>query len=406
MSLPENVGFDTRCIHAGHRPDGHRAHLTPVYASSTYTFENADQAAAVFSGKEEGYIYSRFGNPTIREAEEKLAALEGAGLDVELKALLHSSGMAALATLFMGTLQSGDSILTHYSLYGGTAELLERVLPGLGIRHTIVDFHNLAAVESALDTDSSVRMMYIETPANPTLRCLDGAALTAMAKARGLLVAADNTFATPYLQQPFSWGADYVMHSTTKALNGHGTAIGGVLLTSDVAHYSARLLKVHRLLGGNSNPFDAFLLTNGMRTLGLRMERHCDNAEAVARFLEDHPAVSRVAYPGLPSHPDHAVAARTLRRFGGMLSFELAGGYEAGKAFINALQLCTHAVSLGTPDTLVTHPASTTHSGVPADARAMSGITDGLIRVSVGLENSADIVADFRGALEAAAGAG
>ena len=409
-NLPDTTGFDTLCIHGGHHPGEQRAHLTPIYASSTYTFDTAEQAADVFLGKEEGYIYGRFGNPTIREAEEKIAALEARGLRADdgspmrLRALLHASGMAALTTLLLGTLKSGDAILTHHSLYGGTAEMLEKILPGLGIRHTIVDFHDEAAVRAALGADSSLRMMYIETPANPTLQCLDGAALTKIGKEHGLLVAADNTFATPALQQPFSWGVDYVMHSTTKALNGHGTAIGGILIGRDDESFRTGITKSHRLLGGNSNAFDAFLLTNGLRTLGLRMERHCDNAEAVAEFLQAHPAVAQVNYPGLPSHPDHQVAARTMRRFSGMLSFELASGLEGGKRFINALRVCTHAVSLGTCDTLVTHPASTTHVGVPPEARREYGITDGLIRMSVGLENAADLQADIGQALKSAAG--
>ena len=407
-NFSKDTGFDTLCIHGGHRTGENRAHLTPIYATSTFTFDTADQAADVFQGKEEGYIYGRFGNPTIREAEEKIAALEAHGLvgmdgsPIQLRALLHSSGMAALSTLFFGTLKSGDAILTHHSLYGGTAEMLEKILPGLGIRHTVVDFHDERAVRAALDADSSLRMMYIETPANPTLQCLDGAALTALGGERGLLVCADNTFATPYLQQPFSWGADYVMHSTTKALNGHGTAVGGVLIGKENEVFRTAITKTHRLLGGNSNAFDAFLLTNGMRTLGLRMERHCDNAEAVAAFLERHKAVARVNYPGLSSHPDNAVAARTMRRFGGMLSFELEGGCEGGKRFIDALQLCRHAVSLGTSDTLVTHPASTTHVGVPREARLQYGISDGLIRMSVGLESVADLLADLEQALAAA----
>lgn len=407
-NFPDSTGFDTLCIHGGHEGEAHRAHLTPIYASSTYTFETADQAADVFSGKEEGYIYGRYGNPTIREAEEKIALLEARGLTdtdgqpMKPRALLHASGMAALTTLFFGKLKSGDSILTHHSLYGGTAEMLEKLLPHFGVRHTIVDFHDLDAVRAALDADSSLRMMYIETPANPTLQCLDGAALGALGKEYGLLVCADNTFATPYLQQPFSWGADYVMHSTTKALNGHGTAVGGVLIGRDTEAFRTDLTKAHRLLGGNSNAFEAFLLTNGLRTLGLRMERHCDNAEKVAEFLEGHAAVSRVNYPGLTSHPDHDVAAKTMRRFGGLLSFELASGYEGGKRFINALRLCTHAVSLGTTDTLVTHPASTTHMGVPREARLEYGIADGLIRMSVGLENAEDLLADLEGALAVA----
>ena len=294
-------GFDTICIHGGHRGEQHRAHLTPIYASSTYTFDSAEQGIAIFRGEEEGYIYGRFGNPTIREAEEKIASLEGYGLGIELGALLHSSGMAAITTMLLANLSSGDKIITHRSLYGGTQELIDKVLPPLGIEAIIVDFHDLQKVEECLAANKGIRAMYLETPANPTLRCIDGSALCALAKARGLLVLADNTFATPYLQQPFSWGVDYVMHSTTKFLNGHGTAVGGVIVfRSDAAkEQNAKLLKTHRLLGGNSNAFEAFLLTNGVRTLGIRMERHCSNAQQIASFLESNQACCPREFSGL-----------------------------------------------------------------------------------------------------------
>jgi methionine-gamma-lyase len=399
-------GFSSVAIHAGRIPDPMYAHLTPIYASSTFLFDTAEQGMRRFDGKEEGYIYSRWGNPTFTEAENRIAALESFGLNDEagnplaLKAILHSSGMAGLATLFMGTLQSGDTVLSHYSLYGGTQELLEKVLPGLGIKTVIADLRDPAAATAAIKANPGIKMLYLETPANPTIQCVDLEELTLIAKEHGLIVAVDNTFATPFLQQPFRYGVDYVFHSTTKFLNGHGTAIGGVLVGKDIAYMNGRMTKVHRLLGGNSNPFDAFLLVQGMKTLEVRMERHCHNAMEVANFLELHPAVAKVNYLGLASHPDFAVAAKQMRHPGAMLSFELKGGLDAGKKFIDALQMCVRAVSLGTCDTLLSHPASMTHYGVPKAQREQYGISDGLIRMSVGIESLADIITDLEQALE------
>ncbi len=281
-------GFDTICIRGGHTPESNRAHLTPIYASTLYTFDSAEQAIDVFKGEEKGYVYSRWGNPTITEAEEKLALLEAYGLKnsngdpLELKAILHSSGMSAMCTMLMGNIKAGEKILTHYSLYGGTHELVEKILPGLGIDAVIVDFHDLNKVEEAIKANNSIALMHIETPANPTLQCVDIEALAALGKQYGLTVTVDNTFATPYLQQPIRYDVDYVMHSTTKFLNGHGTAIGGVVIGRDLEKMNKGMTKMHRLLGGNSNAFEAFLLTNGLRTFGLRMERHCSNAEKVA----------------------------------------------------------------------------------------------------------------------------
>lgn len=403
-SSKSNPGFDTICIHGGHKGEQHRAHLTPIYASSTYTFDSAEQGIAIFKGEEEGYIYGRFGNPTIREAEEKIALLEGFGLDVKLKAILHSSGMAAVTTMLLANLQSGDKIITHYSLYGGTQEMIDKILPGLGIEAIIVDFHNLQAVEETIRAHENIRMMYLETPANPTLQCVDLEALCILGKQHNLTVCADNTFATPYLQQPFKYGADFVMHSTTKFLNGHGTAVGGVVIyrTDMDEARQQKLVKTHRLLGGNSNAFEAFLLTNGMRTLGIRMDRHCSNAQRAAEFLEGHSAIGKVNFPGLKSHPDYAIAQKQMKMPSPVLSFELKGGFEAGKRFMNALKLCTNAVSLGTTDTILSHPASTTHVGVPREARLASGITDGLIRMSVGMENIEDILSDLGNALNRA----
>jgi len=405
MNELQNPGFDTLCIHGGHLQEAHRAHLTPIYASSTYTFNTAQQGIDIFQGNEEGYIYGRFGNPTIREAEAKIALLEGAGLrnsdgqPLQLYAILHASGMAAITTMLLGNLKAGDKIITHHSLYGGTQELVDKILPGLGIESVIVDFHQPELVAAAITADAQIKMMYIETPANPTLQCVDMEVLSALGRQHHLIVCADNTFATPYLQQPFRYEVDFVMHSTTKFLNGHGTAIGGVLVGRDAEKMDGIVKKTHRLLGGNSNAFEAFLLTNGLKTFGLRMERHCNNADEVATFLDKHPAVAKVNFPGLASHPDHETAKKQMKRFGAVMSFELKGGFDAAVVFMDKLRLCTNAVSLGTCDTILSHPASTTHVGVPRDQRLASGITDGLIRLSVGMENSTDILADLQQAL-------
>ncbi|MBL7711497.1 MAG: PLP-dependent transferase [Chitinophagaceae bacterium] len=405
-ALHDLPGIETLCIHGGHTPDPNKAHLTPLYASSTYTFDSTEQGIDVFTGKEPGYIYGRFGNPTIEEAERKIALMEAYGLKdengeaLQLYAILHASGMAALTTMLLSNLKAGDKVITHPSLYGGTQEMLEKIFPGLGIQHLILDMRDEAAVSHVLETDKSIRMMYLETPANPTLQCVNLKSLSALAKKHGLVVCADNTFSTPLLQQPFAYDVDFVMHSTTKFLNGHGTAVGGVLVGRDAKRMDTDVKKMHRLLGGNSNSFEAFLLNNGMKTLPLRMERHCSNAMQVATFLEQHQAVSRVNYPGLPSHPDHALAAAQMKAFGSVISIELAGGFDAAVAFMNKLKVCTNAVSLGTCDTLVSHPASTTHYGVSREQRIAAGISDGLIRISIGLETVADLIADFEQALK------
>ncbi len=404
-SKKEFKGFGSAAIHSGHKTESNHAHLTPLYASSTYVFDTAEQGMRRFKGEEDGYIYGRWGNPGMTEAEEKIAALESFGLKengkpLELKSILHSSGMAAISTLMLTTLKSGDKILSHFSLYGGSQELMEKVLPSLGIEAIIVDLRDEQKAEEAIKNNPGIKMLYLETPANPTIQCVDIESLTIIAKKHDLIVAVDNTFATPYLQQPFKYGVDFVIHSTTKFLNGHGTAIGGVLIGKDLELMKGRMEKVHRLLGGNSNSFDAFLLVQGMKTLEIRMERHCANAMKVAQFLEDHPAISHVNYLGLASHPDHEKSKKQMKHPGAMLSFELKGGLEAGKNFIDKLQMCVRAVSLGTCDTLVSHPASMTHFGVPQEKREQYGITDGLIRMSVGIENIEDILNDLSQAMQ------
>lgn len=400
-------GFSSLAIHGGHEKDPNYAHLTPIYASSTFVFDEAEQGMRRFAGEEPGYIYSRWGNPSFAEAEAKIAAMESFnisdanGTPLALKAILHASGMAAISTLFLSTLTKGDKVLSHFSLYGGTQEIINRLFPEFGLQGIIEDLRDLDKAEAALRQHPEIRMIYLETPANPTIQCVDIEALAALGKRYGKIIACDNTFATPYLQQPFRWGADFVVHSTTKFLNGHGTLIGGVLLGRDIEFMQTKATKVHRMLGGNSNPFDAFLLVNGMKTLELRMERHCANAQQVARFLQSRPEVAFVNYNGLPSHPDHAVAMKQMRHPGAMLSFDMKDGLQAGIRVMNALRFCTRTVSLGTCDTLMCHPASMTHYGVPREDRLRYGITDGLIRVSVGMENIEDILADLEQALSA-----
>jgi methionine-gamma-lyase len=363
-------------------------------------FDSAEQGMRRFDGKEDGFIYSRWGNPTMTEAEEKIAALETFGLNLPVKGILHASGMAAISTLMLATLKPGDKILTHFSLYGGTNELISKVLPGLHIIPVIADLRNPGTAETLLRNDPAIKMLYLETPANPTIQCVDIAVLTGLAKQYGLIVACDNTFATPYLQQPFQYGVDFIVHSTTKFLNGHGTAIGGILLGKDIDFMNTHCTKVHRLLGGNANPFDAFLLIQGMKTLEVRMERHCHNAMETAHFLEQHPAVAKVNYTGLAEHPDHSVAMRQMRHPGAMLSFELKKGLQGGIDFMNKLQMCIRTVSLGTCDTLLSHPASMTHYSVPKEEKERYGITDGLIRMNVGIENLQDIINDLDQALK------
>jgi len=397
-------GFGSLAIHAGHIQDPMYAHLTPLYASSTYVYDEAEQGMRRFSGQEPGYIYSRWGNPTMSEAERKIAAMETYriekdGQPLEAMAILHASGMAAISSLFMSTLKAGDKILTHYSLYSGTEQYMKQLLEPLGLTAVIVDLRDLELAEKMLKEDPRIRLVYLETPANPTLQCVDLQALSTLAKQYGKITACDNTFATPYLQQPFRYGIDFVIHSTTKFLNGHGTAIGGVLVGTDMEFMKTTATRAHRLLGGNSNAFDAFLLVNGMKTLEVRMQRHCENAIQVANYLDSHAAISKVNYNGLPSHPDFAVSAKQMSHPGAMMSFELKDGFDAGVRFMNRLQLCTRTVSLGTCDTLLSHPASMSHSSVPREQRIEYGISDGLIRLSVGMENIEDILEDFQQAL-------
>ncbi len=399
-------GISSLALHTGQHNFPQSSHLPPIYATSTFTFDDSEQGMRRFSGEEEGYIYSRWGNPTFKVAEDIIAALESfqlkdkKGNALQLHAILHASGMAALSSLFQCNLKAGEAVLSHFSLYGGTHEYMHKVLTENGISTIIVDLRDLNIAEDAIQQNKNIRLIHLETPANPTIQCVDIEAITQLAKKYNIPVSVDNTFASPYLQQPFKYDVDFVLHSTTKFLNGHGNAIGGVLIGKDIELMKTKVTKWHRLLGGNANPFDAFLLINGLKTLELRMQRHCSNAEAVADFLNKHQAVAKVNYNGLKSHRDYQLSKKQMRYPGAMMSFELKGGLSSGKKFIDNLQMCTRAVSLGTADTLVSHPASMSHYGVSKEERLKFDITDGLIRMSIGLENIEDILNDLEASLK------
>jgi methionine-gamma-lyase len=339
-----------------------------------------------FKSDDKTRIYTRWGNPTFTAAQDVIAALEAHGIKnadgspLELIAYLHSSGQAAMSTLFLSNLSAGDTLISHYSLYGGTQELMQKILKEAGIKTVLVDVRDLKLLEQTIKENPTTKLIHLETPANPTLQCVDIEAITTIAHQHGVKVSVDNTVATPYLQQPFALGVDYVFHSATKFLNGHGSALHGVLLGKDVEYMKTKVWKWHVLLGGNANAFDTYLLIQGMKTLEVRMDRHCSNAKKVADFLAQHPAIEKVNYTGHASHPEHAIASKQMKQH-------------------VPLEVCTRAVSLGTVDTLVSHPATMTHYGIPRDERIKYGITDGLIRMSVGIENFEDLEWDLSQAL-------
>ncbi len=398
-------GISTVTLHTASHENDNFSHTTPIYATSTFTFGSAEEGMDRFKGDDKTRLYTRWGNPTFTAAEQTIEALEAHGLKneqgepLQVKALLHSSGQAAMTTLFFSNLSAGDTLISHYSLYGGSQELMQKVLHEAGVNVLLIDIHDEALLIATLQANPNTKLIHLETPANPTLQCVDIEAVCKIAHANGVKVSVDNTVATPYLQQPFALGADFVFHSATKFLNGHGSALHGVLLGKDLELMHTKVWKWHVLLGGNSNAFDAYLLIQGMKTLELRMEKHCSNAAKVAAFLDQHPAIAHVNYTGLASHPHHAIAEKQMKQHAPLISFELKGGIEAGKKFINAVEICTRAVSLGTVDTLVSHPASMTHMSIPKVEREKYGITDGLIRMSVGIENIEDLEADLAQAL-------
>ena len=381
--------FRTRALHAGSRPDPTTgAHVTPVFRTSTFAYGSFDRGARMFAGEEPGYVYTRIGNPTVRVFEEKVASLEGAE-----DAVAFASGMAAIAALTLTFLQPGDELAFLGPLYGGTEGLFLETLTRFGI--TVRDVADLPPGEWV---GERTRMLYVETPTNPTLRIHDLEQVGRIGRERGVLTVADNTFATPYLTRPLEFGLDVVLHSATKYLGGHGDAIGGVVAGPAEMMQELRMHGL-RHVGGAMSPEDAFLFMRGVKTLALRMEAHCDGAEAVAGFLEEHPAVARVYYPGLPHHPGHEIAARQMGRYGGMVALELHGGFEAARVFLDGLELFTQAVSLGDVESLATHPASTTHELLPPEVLERQGITPGLVRLSVGIEDPRDLLEDLEQAL-------
>jgi methionine-gamma-lyase len=376
-----------------------RSHQLPIYPTSSFRFDNIQQGMDVFTGKRDEHLYSRYGNPTIDAVADKIARLEAYNLNIEAKAYLTNSGMSAISTIIFALLKQGDKVLAPQDIYGGTTYLLRDVLTQLGIEYLTADFKNPEELERILQSDKNIKVLYFETPTNPTLSIVDIRSVCEIAQRYKRKTVFDNTFCTPIIQQPFEFGIDFIVHSTTKYLNGHGTGISGVIIGKDVDFMKDAVFKKMILLGSNCNPFDAWMINNGIKTLALRMERQSQNAQHIATFLVQHPKVQLVNYPGLQSHPNHPIAQQQMRYFGGMLSFELKGGFEKGIKFMNSVQLCTIAPTLGDVDTLIMHPASMSHLKIPKAIREQHGITDGLVRISVGIEAFKDIIADLEHAL-------
>jgi cystathionine gamma-lyase len=375
----------TLAIHAGQSPDPSTgAVMTPIYATSTYV-----QASP---GVHQGYEYSRSHNPTRFAYERCVAALEGG-----TRGFAFASGLAATSTI-LELLDSGSHVLCMDDVYGGTYRLFENVRRrSAGLDFSFVDLSDDAAFEAGLKPNT--RMVWIETPTNPTLKLVDIAAVAAKARARGLIVVVDNTFCSPMLQRPLALGAHIVMHSATKYLNGHSDIVGGMAVVGDDAALAEKMGYLQNAIGGIQGPFDSFLALRGLKTLHLRMRAHCENAQVIAEWLEKHPKVERVAYPGLASHPQHALASRQMSGYGGMVSVWLKGGFEAAKDFMGKLELFACAESLGGVESLANHPAVMTHASIPAERRAALGVTDNLVRLSVGVEDVADLLAELEVAL-------
>jgi cystathionine gamma-lyase len=386
MSTPSGGGFSTRAIHGGLEPDpATGAVMTPVYLTSTYAQESP--------GVHKGFDYARTANPTRSALQRNLASLEGGS-----EGIAFASGLAATHAVF-SLLSSGDRVLLGHDVYGGTYRLLDKVLGRFGLAFAVVDTTNLEAVRAALETPT--KLVWLESPTNPLLHVSDLAAVCGAAHDAGALAIVDNTFATPYLQSPLALGADLVVHSTTKYLGGHSDCVGGAVITKD-AGLAERLRFLQNAVGAVPGPLDCFLVLRGIKTLAVRLERHCDNAERIAALLAAHPRVRRVWYPGLAQHPGHAVAKRQMRRFGGMVSFDLDADLATATRFASATRLFQLAESLGGVESLLDHPATMTHGSIPREQRLASGFTDGLLRLSVGLEDVADLEADLAQAFRVA----
>ncbi len=392
MTKDIRTKFDTKCVHAGIGEFEFHPVVPPIYQTSTFAFESAQHGSALFAGEQKGYIYTRMLNPTIEAMENALAELEGGH-----KSLGCASGMAAVNTIFTALTKAGDHVVCSSAVYGPTLTLLKTIMSKYGIETTVVNSSDLAETEHALRPNTKV--VFIETPGNPTLALTDIEETAKLAHKNGAVVVVDNTFMSPVLQSPFELGADIVMHSMTKFLNGHADVVGGVIIVKDEETYLS-FRKVLNQLGGVIDPFNSFLVHRGIRTLYIRMQKHCENALKISGFLESHPQVKWVSFPGLESHPQFKLGQKQQRGPGGMISFELKGGYEAGQVLMNSVKLCTLAVSLGGVETLIQHPASMTHYTLGKEGRMEAGITDGLVRLSVGIENADDLINDLRQALD------
>ena len=390
----KKYGLGTTAIHAGTLKNLYGTLAMPIYQTSTFIFDSAEQGGRRFALEEAGYIYTRLGNPTTTVLENKIAALEEGEA-----AVATSSGMGAISSTLWTVLNAGDHVVTDKTLYGCTFALMCHGLTRFGIDVTFVDTSNLDEVKNAIKENT--RVVYLETPANPNLKIVDLEALSKLAHTNpNTLVIVDNTFATPYMQKPLKLGADIVVHSVTKYINGHGDVIAGLVITNKELADQIRFVGLKDMTGAVLGPQDAYYIIRGMKTFEIRMERHCKNAKKVVEFLNKHPKIERVYYPGLETHPGHEIAKKQMKDFGAMISFELKGGFEAGKTLLNSLKLCSLAVSLGDTETLIQHPASMTHSPYTKEEREAAGITDGLVRLSVGLENVEDIIEDLEQGLE------
>jgi len=383
--------LETQCVHASVIEEGTGAVVTPIYQVSTFKFKDVDHGASLFAGKGKGYIYTRLANPTVEACENAVAVLEGG-----YKGLGCASGMAAIHTTFSAMLKAGDHVVCGETVYGPTATLLSSIMSNFGISATFVDTSNIDEVKEAIKPET--KMIYLETPANPTLSVSDISAIADIAHENGAKLVVDNTFMSPALQKPLELGADVVVHSMTKFLNGHADVVAGMIVVKNEEDYKV-FRKALNQLGGVIDPFNSFLVSRGIKTLALRMQRHCDNAIKIAEFLKNHLKVEEVYFPWLPEHPQYELARKQMKGPGGVISFELKGGLEAGKTLMNSVKLHTLAVSLGGVESLIQHPASMTHASMGAEARKKAKITDGLVRISVGIENVDELIEDLDQAL-------
>lgn len=390
----KDMKFNTRIIHAGQEHDPVTgAHVSPIYQTSTYVLPNTEEAIRLNQNQDQGFTYTRFGSPSATELEKKIALLENAEA-----ALAVSSGMAAISTALLTILKEGDHLIAGDVIYGCTFALIKNVLTGFGIEITLVDTTDISQIKEAIRANT--KCIYIETPANPTLRITDIEEVVKLAHKNGAKVIVDSTFASPYLQRPLDLGADIVVHSATKFLCGHGTVVAGVLAGSKKLMDRARF-PILQVFGAVISPFDAWLLMQGMKTLGVRMERHCENAMIVAKFLESHPQVEKVYYPGLESHPTHEIAKKQMQGgFGGMMSADIKGGIEAGKIMMDNVKVFSLATSLGNIDSLIQHSPTMSHFDMSKEEREKVGINDGQVRLSIGVEDVDDLIADLDQALK------